>query len=58
MKKNYFNPNATFVEIEIDTVMNTVSGEKGGAGVGGGTAGNETPDISVEKRGEWGNLWY
>ena len=57
MKKRYMAPEATNVELALSPVMTTVSGEKGNASVGGGTAGDDTNDLSAGNRGDWGNLW-
>ena len=57
MKNKYKNPEIVVVELESSPLMTVVSGEQGSAGVGSGSAGNETPDLSTQKRGEWGNVW-
>ena len=38
-------------------MMNTTSVETDGANVGNKPVGGNTPDLSGERRGEWGNLW-
>ena len=57
MKKQYVKPRFEIVEIEHEALLLTASGEQGNVGTGGGTAGNETPDLSNGHRGSWGNLW-
>ena len=57
MKKNYMTPECVNIQLLSSPVMMVVSGEQGGTNIGGGTAGNETPDLSAGKREDWGNLW-
>lgn len=57
MKKNYSTPEVVNVDLIVSPVMTTTSGEQGSAGIGSGSVGNETPDMSADKRGDWGNLW-
>ena len=57
MKKRYVKPVMEVVEIENEILMMTMSGEQGSTGIGSGTAGNDTPDLSNRHRGTWGNLW-
>ncbi|MBO7239419.1 MAG: hypothetical protein J6V23_02935 [Bacteroidaceae bacterium] len=58
MKKEYLEPSAHLVEVEIDAVMNVVSGETGSAGTGEGELGDGDGEEAVKRpRGEWGNLW-
>ena len=55
MKKEYKRPVAESVQLETAPVMSTTSTEKSEANVG-----NEPvvgPNLSGERRGEWGNLW-
>lgn len=56
MKKTYLKPGANFVDIEIDAVMNVVSGETTGAGTGSGSSDSEDEGAG-RNRGEWGSLW-
>ena len=57
MKKNYFEPAVETVEIEIENVMQVVSGETTTEGTGEGNVGDETPDLAGRGNGNWGNLW-
>ena len=43
MKKQYIKPAIEIVEIELETLMLTASGEQANASTGSGTAGNDTP---------------
>ncbi|MBR5813742.1 MAG: hypothetical protein IKY37_04765 [Bacteroidaceae bacterium] len=63
MKKNYKSPVSNFVEIEIDSVMNSVSAGGGGdvsgnvgEGIEGDGAPNDKPFDAANNRG-FGNLW-
>ena len=61
MKKNYKSPVSNFVEIEIDSVMNSASPGGGGGVSGGGTStevsgSNGEPFDAANNRG-FGNLW-
>ena len=61
MKKNYKSPVSNFVEIEIDSVMNSASPGGGGGVSGGGTStevggSTGTPFDAANNRG-FGNLW-
>ena len=51
MKKNYFKPEVAFVDIAIDTIMQSASA--------GGTInpGGSGKPRSNENRGDWGNVW-
>lgn len=55
MKKEYKRPVAESVQLETAPVMSTTSTELGGANVGDKPV--VGPDMSGERRGEWGNLW-
>ena len=55
-KKNYIAPAIEAMEVEYESLMATISGETGGAGVGSGTAGNG-PELVNKRRGSWGDLW-
>ena len=57
MKKNYLNPEFNVISLVSEPVMTVVSGETGNVGTGEGNAGDDTPDLSSGKRGEWGSLW-
>ena len=57
MKKGYKKPSALAVELETEFIMTTTSAEQGGANVGNKPVGGNTPDLSGNHRGEWGNLW-
>ena len=57
MKKGYKKPTALAVELETEFIMTTTSAEQGGANVGNKPVGGNTPDLSGNRRGEWGNLW-
>ena len=56
MKKKYVMPAVVTIELEIESLMLTASGETGDVSVGSGTAGNG-PDLVNGRRGSWGNLW-
>ena len=62
MKKNYKSPVSNFVEIEIDSVMNSASpggggGVSGNVGEGIGNSGStDAPYDAANNRG-FGNLW-
>ena len=57
MKKEYKEPTALAVQLETKSIMTTTSAETGGANVGNKPVGGNTPDLSGNHRGEWGNLW-
>ena len=57
MKEKYSIPQTVIVELHSEPLMSVTSGEQGGVGVGGGTAGDGNPDLSACRRGVWGNLW-
>ena len=57
MKKQYIKPTIETVEVAHEVLMLTVSGEQDGVGTGKDPVGNETPSLSREHRGTWGNLW-
>ena len=57
MKKEYKKPSAFAVLLETEVIMTTTSAEQGSAGVGNKPVGGNTPDLSGNHRGEWGNLW-
>ena len=57
MKKIYSTPQIIEIELNSEPLMYVTSGEQAGVGVGGGSAGDKTPDLSAGRRGTWGNLW-
>ena len=57
MKKEYKSPVATALLLEAEPVMTTTSAEQGSANVGNKPVGGNTPDLSGNHRGEWGDLW-
>ena len=57
MKKEYKKPIAESVLLETEVIMTTTSAEQGSAGVGNKPVGGNTPDLSGNHRGEWGDLW-
>lgn len=57
MKKVYKSPSTTAVEIETAPMMNAVSTETGSTNMGNTPVGGNTPDLSGENRGKWGDLW-
>ena len=57
MKKEYKSPVATALLLETEPVMTTTSAEQGSANVGNKPVGGNTPDLSGNHRGEWGDLW-
>ena len=57
MKKSYTSPVAVEYNLMSEPLMLVVSGETGATQVGNSTAGDGTPDLVAERRGEWGNLW-
>ena len=57
MKNEYKKPSAFAVLLETEVIMTTTSAEQGGANVGNKPVGGNTPDLSGNHRGEWGNLW-
>ena len=57
MKKGYKKPSAFAVQLETEVIMTTTSAEQGSANVGNKPVGGNTPDLSGESRGQWGNLW-
>ena len=57
MKKEYKKPTALAVKLETEVIMTTTSAEQGSANVGNKPVGGNTPDLSGENRGNWGNLW-
>lgn len=57
MKKEYKKPAALTVQLETESIMTTASAEQDNAGVGNKPVGGNTPDLSGDGRGEWGNLW-
>lgn len=58
MHNKYIKPETSIVTISSSPLMMTTSGETGGAGTGTGSAGDNTPDLSEGRRGQWGDLWY
>ena len=56
MKKYYVKPAIEAIEVQHEALMMTVSGEQSSVGTGNGTAGDDTPGLSNERRG-WGDLW-
>ena len=57
MKNEYKKPVAETVLLETEVIMTTTSAEQGSAGVGNKPVGGNTPDLSGNHRGKWGNLW-
>ena len=57
MRKEYKKPSAFAVRLDSEAIMTTTSAEQGGANVGNKPVGGNTPDLSGNHRGEWGNLW-
>ena len=57
MKKGYKKPSAFAVQLETEVIMTTTSAEQGSANVGNKPVGGNTPDLSGNHRGEWGDLW-
>ena len=57
MKKEYKKPSAFAVQLETSPIMTTASAEQGSANVGNRPVGGNTPDLTGESRGQWGNLW-
>ena len=57
MKKEYKTPELITVRLDSEVIMTTTSAEQGGANVGNKPVGGNTPDLSGNHRGEWGNLW-
>ena len=57
MKRDYTKPTLEAIEIEIESLMTTTSGEQDSTGVGSGSAGDETGDYANGRRGTWGNFW-
>ncbi len=57
MRKEYKTPAAIAARLEMEPIMTTTSAELGNAGVGNKPVGGNTPDLSGDGRGEWGNLW-
>lgn len=57
MKKEYKKPSAFAFQLETEVIMTTTSAEQGSANVGNKPVGGNTPDLSGESRGQWGNLW-
>ena len=54
MKKEYVTPAIEIVDIENDNLLNAVSVEtESGPGVGGGEAGDETPDLAKHHHDGW-----
>lgn len=54
MKKEYVTPAIEIVDIENDTLLNAFSVEtEYGPGVGGGEAGDETPDLAKHHHDVW-----
>ena len=57
MKKQYMKPTVEAIEVAYEALMMTASGEQGSVSTGKDPVGNETPGLSHEHRGTWGNLW-
>ena len=57
MKKLYMAPAIEMVRLETESQMMAISGEQGSVSTGKDPVGNETPGLSHEHRGTWGNLW-
>jgi hypothetical protein len=57
MKKTYIKPEMEVLELDIETLMISMSAP-GGDGPGyGGEATDKEADANDRRRGEWGNLW-
>ena len=58
MKKTYIKPEMEVMELNIETLMISMSapGGDGGPSYGGESNGNMEADAN-DRRGEWGNLW-
>jgi hypothetical protein len=57
MKKVYITPEVEVLELDIETLMISMSAP-GGDGPGyGGEATDKEADANDRRRGEWGNLW-
>lgn len=58
MKNKYTPPEIQDVEFDTSELMLTVSGEQTGVGVGGGTVGDEAPDLTNRFKGKhWEHTW-
>lgn len=57
MKKRYYPPQAGFVKLVAGPIMNIIVASRIEIGTGGGSAGDDTPELAPKPRGEWGNLW-
>lgn len=58
MKKQYICPEVQSVEFDTSELMLTISGESTGAGVGGGSVGDENPDLTNGFDGKyWEHTW-
>ena len=58
MKKNYVKPEFEAVELEIESLMNTLSGEQGYVDVDNDCPATDgDPDLVIGRRGSWGNRW-
>ena len=57
MKKRYLSPKSIEIILFSEPLMNVLSSEQGGAGIGNGSAGDSDPELVGHRRGTWGNLW-
>ena len=60
MKKTYIAPEIIVTELDGETLMLTISGEKGGledTKASNGTAVSGMDADAQGRRGSWGNLW-
>ena len=57
MKKTYINPNMEVVEVRMNASLLTISGEKGGATMNGGSNGSYSGGITLGGRDDDGDDW-
>lgn len=61
MKKTYIKPVMEIMELDIETLMISMSAPGGngneGPSWGGESEGGMEADANDRRRGEWGNLW-
>ena len=56
-KQIYIVPRIEVVELEAQQSILAASSETSSSGTGSGSVGDDTEDLSIGRRGTWGNLW-
>jgi hypothetical protein len=56
-KQIYIVPRIKVVELKAQQSILAASEDTGSSNVGSGSAGDDTEDLSIGRRGTWGDLW-